>query len=69
MYVLPFQSCAMVNLCPLAGKTEFSKEHIIDVEKWIDEYTENLPPLQNFILPVSGPANIYCRAPDHISIL
>ena len=33
-------------------KTVFSEKHVKDLEEWIDHYTEELPPLTNFILPV-----------------
>lgn len=34
-------------------RTEFSENHVVALEKWIDEMEETLPPLKNFILPVS----------------
>ena len=37
----------------LTERTEFSPEHVTDLEEWIDEYTAQLPTLKNFILPVS----------------
>uniref|UniRef100_A0A4W5MNU8 Corrinoid adenosyltransferase MMAB n=1 Tax=Hucho hucho TaxID=62062 RepID=A0A4W5MNU8_9TELE len=33
-------------------KTKFSSQPVADLESWIDEFTEKLPPLTNFILPV-----------------
>ena len=35
------------------AQTAFSEKHVENLEKWIDELSENLPPLTNFILPVS----------------
>ena len=29
----------------------FSSRHTNELEEWIDEYTNQLPPLENFILP------------------
>lgn len=35
-------------------RVQFSARHIEELEEWIDEYTEQLPELTNFILPVSN---------------
>ncbi|XP_028851808.1 corrinoid adenosyltransferase MMAB [Denticeps clupeoides] len=35
-------------------KTAFSSNPVADLEAWIDRYTEDLPPLTNFILPSGG---------------
>lgn len=32
-------------------KVEFNNRHTTELEEWIDDYTKELPPLQNFILP------------------
>uniref|UniRef100_A0A3P8W819 Metabolism of cobalamin associated B n=1 Tax=Cynoglossus semilaevis TaxID=244447 RepID=A0A3P8W819_CYNSE len=34
-------------------KTKFTAQPITDLETWIDNFTNELPPLTNFILPVS----------------
>lgn len=37
----------------LQERTKFTAQPIVDLETWIDEFTEELPPLTSFILPVS----------------
>jgi len=36
------------------NKVGFSSRHTAELEEWIDEYSDLLPPLQNFILPGGG---------------
>jgi len=35
-------------------RTGFNSQHTLELEQWIDAYTSNLPPLENFILPGGG---------------
>ena len=45
---------ALFSCCVLfADQTTFTEKHVESLEKWIDELSENLPTLSNFILPVS----------------
>ena len=34
-------------------KTKWDINHLVDLENWIDKHSDALPPLRNFILPVS----------------
>ena len=38
----------------MAERTGFDAGHVHDLEQWIDAMTAELPPLTNFILPVSS---------------
>ncbi|CAB1319442.1 unnamed protein product [Coregonus sp. 'balchen'] len=44
---------SLISLFP-TEKTKFSSQPVIDLESWIDAFTEELPPLTNFILPSGG---------------
>ncbi|XP_002739429.2 corrinoid adenosyltransferase MMAB-like [Saccoglossus kowalevskii] len=35
-------------------RTEFSIDNVVELENWIDMYTDQLPPLRNFIVPSGG---------------
>ncbi|NXT18553.1 MMAB protein, partial [Syrrhaptes paradoxus] len=35
-------------------RTSFSEKPVLELEQWIDSYTEQLPPLRAFILPSGG---------------
>lgn len=38
-------------------KTKWNVNHLVDLEKWIDNHSETLPPLRSFILPSGGKAS------------
>uniref|UniRef100_UPI00398F812B corrinoid adenosyltransferase MMAB isoform X2 n=1 Tax=Pristiophorus japonicus TaxID=55135 RepID=UPI00398F812B len=44
-------------------RTAFSDKPVIELERWIDRYAEQLPPLTNFILPSGGK----CSATLHLA--
>jgi len=46
----PYSSAREVHL----QKTEFDSSHVAEVEEWIDEYSNQMPPLESFILPGGG---------------
>ena len=35
-------------------RTGFNSQHTLELEQWIDMYTSDLPPLENFVLPGGG---------------
>ena len=35
-------------------RTGFNSQHTLELEQWIDKYTSDLPPLENFVLPGGG---------------
>jgi len=48
----PASSARDVHVARAGGA--FNKRHTIELEEWIDEYSSQLAPLQNFILPGGG---------------
>ena len=42
----------VTNMTVCSDKTLFNKDCVTQLEHWIDEYQQQLPPLKNFILPV-----------------
>ena len=48
-----FIYCNILKCSQNLDKTSFDSVHTTDLEIWIDKYTEELPKLSNFILPVS----------------
>lgn len=43
---------AVDSLFPSVERTAFSEKPVLELEQWIDSYSEQLPPLRAFILPV-----------------
>ncbi|XP_034239622.1 corrinoid adenosyltransferase-like [Thrips palmi] len=44
-----------VSPSPLSIKgTSFSKRHAAELEEWIEEYSESLPPVEHFVIPGGG---------------
>ncbi|KAK3919637.1 Corrinoid adenosyltransferase [Frankliniella fusca] len=45
----------MVSPSPLSIKgTTFSKRHVAELEEWIVEFSETLPPVEHFVIPGGG---------------
>lgn len=38
-------------------KTKWDRNHLVDLEAWMDNHSESLPPLKEFILPSGGKAS------------
>ncbi|OXB84868.1 UNVERIFIED_CONTAM: hypothetical protein H355_015990 [Colinus virginianus] len=50
----PHTLCVADFAFPSVERTSFSEEPVLELEKWIDRYSEQLPPLRAFILPSGG---------------
>ena len=48
------------ELC-VPGHQAISQQHTEELERWLDQFNEQLPPLKEFILPGGGPATAACH--------
>ena len=48
------------ELC-VPGRQAIGQQHTEALERWLDQFNEQLPPLKEFILPGGGPATAACH--------
>jgi len=58
-------SIIIMTFLMITAQTTFSEAHVDNLEKWIDEMSESLPPLTNFILPVCFTVQCFPSAMSH----
>lgn len=51
--MVPSTEKSKTGFVVFAEKTAFNKDLVTELEHWIDEYQDQLPPLKNFILAVN----------------